>query len=448
MYLRELHIQNLKLLRDLRLSFTRDGAPRLWTVIVGENGLCKTSILRAIGLAAAGVDGANQLAGDTTPLRDRRQRRAEVGIEAHFEFSDEYADARTYPGVVRRRNLKMPSGISSWLHLGHGWRVFKGGSSYQAKRDSKEANLGHGANPDPLAEARGRGLGFWFVAGYGVNRNLPVPMATQRGGDMIRSRLETLFDSGTTPIGTGFADIFANEPKKATAYAKALKATLLAHAELLPRISGLELRGIKGKTTATAIVERHKFRFDIGGKPLALPAIWLSQGYQSTIAWLADLVGQIMWEAEQPVPPAEMEGLVLVDELDLHLHPVWQQGLIMSLKHTFPKLQFVATTHSPLLLSGLEDDEIIRVTQDANGDVAVMDTGENTPLLMTGSELYNTYFGVERTHYEALLQEYALLAGDPRRSLADERRRKALLQQLEDAGIKPDWPVTPRKSRR
>lgn len=59
---------------------------------------------------------------------------------------------------------------------------------------------------------------------------------------------------------------------------------------------------------------------------------------------------------------------MLIDELDLHLHPVWQQGLIAGLKHTFPRLQFVATTHSPLLLSGLED------------------------------ELYNTYFGVERDH--------------------------------------------------
>jgi len=413
---------------------------------VGENGLCKTSILRAIALAAAGVDRANQLA-DTTALPDRRQRRPEVSIEAQFDFSEEYAHARTYPGVVRRRNLKMPSGIRSWLNLGIGWRVFRGGSSYQAKLDSKEANPGQDANPDPLAEARGRSLGHWFVAGYGVNRNLPVPMATQRGGDPVRSRLETLFDSGTTPIGTGFADVFANEPKKATAYAKALRTTLLAHAELLPRISGLELRGMKGKATATAIVERHRFRFDIGGKPLALPAIWLSQGYQSTIAWLADLVGQIMWEADYPVAPADMEGLVLIDELDLHLDPVWQQGLIAGLKHTFPRLQFVATTHSPLLLSGLEDDEIIRVTQDENGDVVVMDTGENTPLLMTGSELYNTYFGVERTHYEAILQEYALLAGDPRRSLADERRRRALLQLLKDAGITPEWPVTPRKAR-
>lgn len=443
MYLRELHIQNLKLLRDLRLSFTRNGAPRLWTVIVGENGLCKTSILRAIALAAAGVDRANQLA-DTTPLPDRRQRRAAVKIAADFVFAEEHVERRTYPGFGRRHMGLMPPGLDSWLELKHGWRVFKGGSDYRTKPGKNDPIFSY---PDPLAEARGRGLAHWFVAGYGVNRNLPVPMATQRGGDPIRSRLETLFDSGTTPIGTGFADVFANEPKKATAYAKALKTTLLAHAELLPRISGLELRGMKGKATATAIVERHKFRFDIGGKPIALPAIWLSQGYQSTIAWLADLVGQIMWEAAQPVAPAEMEGLVLIDELDLHLHPVWQQGLIASLKHTFPRLQFVATTHSPLLLSGLEDDEIIRVTQDENGDVVVMDTGENTPLLMTGSELYNTYFGVERTHYEALLQEYALLAGDPRRSLADERRRRALLQLLKDAGITPEWPVTPRKAR-
>lgn len=441
MYLQKLLITNLKLLRDLELDFTRDGSPRMWTVIVGENGLCKTSILRAIALAAAGVDGANELA-DTAALPDRRLRRPVVDIYADFGFSKRYEPFRTYPGIARKSSQR-PGRIASYLQLSPGWQRFRGGSRY----DLEDRPPGS-TEKDPLAEARGRGLGHWFVAGYGVNRNLPVPM-TNRGAIPTRLRLQTLFDNGPM-IGTGFADIFTSEPAKAVAYAKALKQTLLAHTELLPRISGLELRGMKGKATAMAIVERHKFRFDIGGKPVAMPATWLSQGYQSTIAWLADLVGQVMWEADGPVPAKEMEGLVLVDELDLHLHPVWQQSLIESLKHTFPRLQFVATTHSPLLLSGLDDDEIVRLAEDDHGNVAVVNTGGNTPRLMTGSELYNTYFGVKRTNFEALLQEYALLSGTRERSNVQDRRMRVIQGQLGAQGITPEWQPEPlrRKPRR
>jgi recombinational DNA repair ATPase RecF len=62
MYIRTLHVKDVKLLRDLRIDFTRDDKPRMWTVLVGENGLCKTTILQSIALAASGPDRANQLA--------------------------------------------------------------------------------------------------------------------------------------------------------------------------------------------------------------------------------------------------------------------------------------------------------------------------------------------------------------------------------------------------
>ena len=52
MYITDLHVQNLKLLRDFKLSFGTAESPRMWTVLIGENGLCKTAILRAIAMAA------------------------------------------------------------------------------------------------------------------------------------------------------------------------------------------------------------------------------------------------------------------------------------------------------------------------------------------------------------------------------------------------------------
>ena len=76
-------------------------------------------------------------------------------------------------------------------------------------------------------------------------------------------------------------------------------------------------------------------------------------------AWLTDLIGHVILEAKADVQPEEMEGLALIDELDLFLHPEWQNGLIPALRRIFPRMQFIATTHSPLLLSHLRRDEVV-----------------------------------------------------------------------------------------
>jgi predicted ATP-binding protein involved in virulence len=87
----------------------------------------------------------------------------------------------------------------------------------------------------------------------------------------------------------------------------------------------------------------------------------LSDGYQNMIA----MVGDIAWKAVQLNPhlgtkaPAETPGIVLIDELDLHLHPSWQRRVIEDLRRTFPKIQFICTTHSPFLIQGARAGEVI-----------------------------------------------------------------------------------------
>lgn len=174
-------------------------------------------------------------------------------------------------------------------------------------------------------------------------------------------------------IGTGFADHFDND--QASVFARILEKALLAHADLLPNIDDLELRGQGGANTADRLISSHHFGVRAGADTVKVPATWLSHGYQAAIAWLADVVGHVLWEASAAglsidIEPEDMEGLVLVDELDLHLHPRWQVGLIPALEQTFPRLQFVVTTHSPMLLAGLEADEIVMLEQDPQtGDI-------------------------------------------------------------------------------
>lgn len=90
------------------------------------------------------------------------------------------------------------------------------------------------------------------------------------------------------------------------------------------------MRGQGGANTADRLISSHRFGMRAGADAVKIPAEWLSHGYQGAIAWLADVVGHVLWEASAAglsveIEPEDMEGLVLVDELDLHLHPRWQQ---------------------------------------------------------------------------------------------------------------------------
>jgi AAA domain, putative AbiEii toxin, Type IV TA system len=81
-----------------------------------------------------------------------------------------------------------------------------------------------------------------------------------------------------------------------------------------------------------------------------------------------------------------MEGLVLIDEIDLYLHPTWQVGFIRALRDTFPKLQFIATTHSPILLTGLHREEVLVLARDPESGDIVTEQPTHDPRLLTGSE--------------------------------------------------------------
>ncbi len=194
-------------------------------------------------------------------------------------------------------------------------------------------------------------------------------------------------------------------------------------------------------------MEKHRFGLKLGGQTVQLPATWLSQGYQSTIAWIADIIGQFFWEAGGPVPLDEMEGLVLIDEIDLHLHPKWQLRLIPTLKRVFPRLQFIVTTHSPMVLPGLKREEVVLLKMDEQGNVIAEQSPEE-PALLTGSEIYRTFFGIDRLYPVQLgedLRRYGFLIANPLRDDAEEQEMHELQQRLADAGVDPGWEAVPRQ---
>jgi len=89
----------------------------------------------------------------------------------------------------------------------------------------------------------------------------------------------------------------------------------------------------------------------------------LSDGYRNVIGMVADMTYrciQLNPHLKENVVK-ETEGVVLIDELDLHLHPNWQRRIVADLKRVFPKIQFIATSHSPFIIQSLKKEELINL---------------------------------------------------------------------------------------
>ncbi|HEX8536292.1 MAG TPA: AAA family ATPase, partial [Cystobacter sp.] len=375
MYINRLHVKNLKRMRDLALDFTHEGKPRMWTVLVAENGACKTTLLQAIALVASGSARANQLA-DVPSLPDLRRPASEAArILADFEFGTRLEKWRLFPagpkitfGDQRAFGLRSSLGIEpeQSIFLGESWfasvdalassveelpiddeeigaiikdlqsrikteRVIDRIFNLKLALEGSDATLFSRifsralGRQDPVSEARSKSFPGWFVAGYGTQRQLPVPLSVSDLKDQVLNRLEPLF--GKAPlVGTGFANQFADTPRFEP-FIQALKKVFVDN-HLLPHVDAVELRGRGGVTQPGDLVRSHSFEFEFSGQKTKVPATWLSQGYQSTIAWIADLIGQMYLDIGEAIPLEDMEGMVLIDELDLHLHPTWQVRLV------------------------------------------------------------------------------------------------------------------------
>jgi hypothetical protein len=161
---------------------------------------------------------------------------------------------------------------------------------------------------------------------------------------------------------------------------------------------------------------------------IALPIGALSDGVRSFLAWMGDLLAQLDVIAERSV--VDVEGIVLVDEIDQRMHPRWQQMVLPRLGSTFPALQFMCTAHSPLLPSGLQRENLILVEPDPDlpGEGATKAsrlTTEDVYGRTADQVLESSYFGLPSTRSEPFWEELRAVAG---RAQTKQGGREAALE--------------------
>lgn len=136
------------------------------------------------------------------------------------------------------------------------------------------------------------------------------------------------------------------------------------------------------------------------GTLLRMPYRYMSDGYRSMLGMIADIAYRCIKLNPQLGEKVlqETPGLVLIDEIDLHLHPLWQRHIIAELSKAFPKIQFVATTHSPFIVQSLKANQLI------NLEGEILRQNPNQVSLETNA----LYMGVKSTQSEAFDDKNAI----------------------------------------
>lgn len=161
-----------------------------------------------------------------------------------------------------------------------------------------------------------------------------------------------------------------------------------------------------------------------------LPLRNLSDGYRSIVHLTADIAYRAIKLNPHLGDRAviETEGIVMIDEIDMHLHPKWQRHIVDDLKRTFPKIQFIVTTHSPFIVQSLKADEVINL--DGN------ELSENPDVLTIEENAF--YMGVtDDNSYkferkEKLATEYLELLDTKHPSLDALSKLEELLKEFSD----------------
>jgi hypothetical protein len=379
---------NLRLFKEtptVDVPFAQPSGERgQWLMLVGENGVGKTTLLRALALTLASPIVASKLLDERLPMV-RNGAEGRVTIEL---------DTGTLSIAVRRdertelvASLPPEDAVRPWV-VGYGVR--RGNARGEKDREAEVGPLGElhtlFDRPASLINA--------------------VHWLRDLDGDVLREQRKT---SRATDALTG--------PRESVwqSVEYALKVLL--------RIKKVEV------DEGGAVYVQHP---DFGRVRLDA----LSDGYLTTAGWVIDMIARWIKRQEELDEPVgadlfgQMCGFVLIDEIDLHLHPMWQMRIIDDVRGLFRRLSFVVTTHNPLTLQGARRGEVYVMRRD--GDRIELIQRDILPGQDVDRVLFEQ-FGVEHTFDRATRDLLARHRDMLERGVAaDDAERLALEAQLKD----------------
>jgi uncharacterized protein (TIGR02646 family) len=139
------------------------------------------------------------------------------------------------------------------------------------------------------------------------------------------------------------------------------------------------------------------------------PVEWLSEGYKSVFAMVVDIIRELL---DHYGTLEQARGIVLIDEIETHLHPRWKMQIMTSLRKALPGVQFIVTTHDPLCLRGMDDNEVIVLQRTEEAKIRRVANLPSVRGMSAEQLLTSEYFGLLNTVDPRLEVKLAMIKGD------------------------------------
>lgn len=330
MYVKRVVLKDLKGFPELDFSFERpDGRFEGWTVITGDNASGKTAILKAIALAIVGPDVARALQPSFRGWIRRGAKKASLAVEIVPDEMDGFTKGGRRPQS------------SFWSELD----LTQNGGPEVSLSPGKERR---GNKKGPLNGPWTENTPGWLAVGYGPFRRLyGASTDAQRlmSGPNRVARFATMFKEDAT---LGECEIWLKDLSH-----KALEKKD-GEDRILQRVLNLLNHDfLRNGIRIERVDSEGLWLSDSRGASLSLAD--MSEGYRAALAMLVDIVrhmvsvhdGEDLVRDRDGQMVVDYPGVVLIDEIDAHLHPEWQRVIGFWLKSHFPRIQFIVTTHSP-----------------------------------------------------------------------------------------------------
>ena len=391
MYLRSLKIDRFRAFRRTEVRFCYPDsvdAGRLKypnvNLLLGNNGMGKSAALKAAAIALMSpIIGSTGYRPYSLVRQETGVAPGDAEIEARVELSDQDSVGSSH--------------AEPYLDL-LGARI--------SRRHTTETCEPSPMPADPVWEAmyEESSPAFFFV-GYGVSRTVESPekmdpSLRRRSRHLRYERVAGLFEEQTTltPLVSWLPGLRSLDPAR---YEEV--ATLLGR--LLPE--GTSFRGREG---------REDYLFHHRGLDVQFDA--LSDGFRAYIGWIGDLLYHMCLCCPSGEKLVDHRGIVMIDEIDLHLHPEWQLVVLPTISQALPKLQFLCTTHSPIVAGTVESANLHLVLPDGETASVLARPEVEVHGLTADQILQSSHFGLVSTRapdfYEELQRvSRAVSRGEP-----------------------------------
>jgi hypothetical protein len=380
--------------------------PAQWTLLLGENGVGKTTLLELLESLRPTLTGPSQHeAHPTTPCVPELLHTS--GMRAAFDVFRRSDDLR----------WKFTLGLSL---LSQGLAP----SSHQ-DLDYISGELGIRDGHCDARDATRRTITYGYGATRRVAAEPPGRTPASDSASLLLSDAAYLQDPERW-----FIDAVTSANLESPHQERA-KAQLERIGEILPRVLP-DVKSVQVRSTERA--GRIAPVLEVLGPDGWVPYASLSLGYRTMTAWMVDLAIRLFHRYPDLKDPLTGGAICLIDEIDLHLHPRWQRSLIGEVSKIFPNVQFIATAHSPLMVQSATNANVV-VLRREDGRIVIDNDPPNVAKWRVDQILTSQLFGLKSARSpeldDAMSKRDTILA-KPDLSPQDEARLSELSKIIGD----------------